>query len=336
PETAEVVAYAQVVSEATDGAFDVTVGPLVNAWSFGSTERTRTIPSDASLQELRSSVGYQKLAVRIDPPALRKSIPELQVDLSSIAKGHGVDRVVELLARLGFASVFVEIGGEVRTTGNKAGQPWRVGIQMPDAELIQGMAVHPLTDRSMATSGDYRNRYEVDGVMYSHTIDPRTAKPITHDLASVTVIADTCMEADAWATALNVLGYQAGIEKARTMNDLSVLLVQRTGDAGYELLGTGDLAKFSKQSITAVTESATATGFDFAALTPIWMVTGLAFGLVLTGMAVGVMFGRKAIGGSCGGLNSQTNPDGTSSCTMCGSPSEACKELKQKMEDAKA
>ncbi|EMI22590.1 thiamin biosynthesis lipoprotein ApbE, partial [Rhodopirellula maiorica SM1] len=107
-ETAEVVSAALEIAEATDGAFDVTVGPLVNAWSFGPDPKTNEIPSDTEITSLRESVGYKKLAVRIDPPALKKSVPELKVDLSSIAKGHGVDRVVELLARLGAESVFVE------------------------------------------------------------------------------------------------------------------------------------------------------------------------------------------------------------------------------------
>ncbi len=168
--------------------------------------------------------------MRIDPPALRKSIPGLKVDLSAIAKGHGVDRVVALLNQAGAANVFVEIGGEVRTSGDKGGQWWKVGIQLPDGALNESMIAYSMipgegAKHSMATSGDYRNFFEVDAVQYSHTIDPRTAKPIEHGTASVSVIAETCMEADAWATAINVLGPQDGIAIARR-EGLSVLLSQ--------------------------------------------------------------------------------------------------------------
>ncbi|MFG0262130.1 MAG: FAD:protein FMN transferase, partial [Novipirellula sp. JB048] len=167
-ETAAVVAAAQRIARATDGAIDVTVAPLVNAWSFGPDERTETVPSDAAIAALRESVGYEKLAVRTEPPALKKSLPTLQVDLSSIAKGHGVDRVVALLASQGAKNVFVEIGGEVRVTGRKGDQPWKVGIQDPTIENrepngISLAVAHPIEDRAMATSGDYRIFFEVDG-----------------------------------------------------------------------------------------------------------------------------------------------------------------------------
>ncbi len=185
PETASVVAFSQTVAEKTSGAFDVTVGPLVNAWSFGPDPRTQTVPDEDQLKGLRDSVGYEKLSVRMEPPALRKSIPELQVDLSAVAKGYAVDRVVQLLNEAGAENVFVEIGGEVRTSGNKAGQWWKVGIQVPDVDQEAVMIAHSLNtgagnDQSMATSGDYRNFFEVDGVRYSHTIDPRSGRPIDH------------------------------------------------------------------------------------------------------------------------------------------------------------
>ncbi|MEM9646313.1 MAG: FAD:protein FMN transferase [Planctomycetota bacterium] len=226
PDTAKVVGFAQRVSESTNGAFDITVGPLVDAWSFGPGKRKRTIPDDALLTGLWSRMGYEKLSVRQTPPGLRKSVPDLRIDLSAIAKGHGVDRVVDLLDRFGAQHVFVEIGGEVRTKGSKAGQPWRVGIQSPDAAAQQLAIAHTMADQAIATSGDYRNYFTIDGVRYSHTIDPNTGRPVVHDVASVSVIAEDCMTADAWATAINVLGHPRGIEVA-SENQLSVLTFRR-------------------------------------------------------------------------------------------------------------
>ena len=176
-ETATVVQFAQTVSAKTDGAFDITVGPIVNAWGFGPGERTGKAPDPSILEEIKHSVGYEKLSVRLDPPSLRKSIGTLKIDLSSIAKGHGVDRIVKLLAKAGAKNVFVEIGGEVRTSGDKLGEPWKVGINIPDkaAVIAHAMGGGSGKNESMATSGDYRNYFEAGGKRYSHTIDPRTA-----------------------------------------------------------------------------------------------------------------------------------------------------------------
>lgn len=333
-ETATVVDFAQQVSAKSDGAFDVTVAPLVNAWSFGTDPRSQTVPDPKLLEELKQSVGYQELSVRIDPPALRKSIPGLNVDLSAIAKGHAVDRVVALLNQGGAANVFVEIGGEVRTSGDKGGQWWKVGIQLPDGAFNESMLPYSMStgegnDHSMATSGDYRNFFEVDGVQYSHTIDPRTAKPIEHGTASVSVIAEGCMEADAWATAINVLGPHDGIAMARR-EDLSVLLISRDDD-GFELAGTGTLEKYASESATvgAVGNAPGAAGGNSPLA--VLVITFIAFALVLFAMAVGVIFGRRAISGSCGGLSNARNGDGSVSCSLCSDPADACKELRQRM-----
>ncbi|QEG41226.1 FAD:protein FMN transferase [Roseimaritima ulvae] len=236
-DTAEVVSYALEVSQQTEGAFDVTVAPLVNAWSFGPDERTQQVPSDQRLAEIRQRIGYQHLQARMEPPGLRKAIPELTVDLSAIAKGHGVDRIVELLSGLDAEHVFVEIGGEVRVTGGRVDRPWGVGIQQPDGAPSEVLVALPLSDGAVATSGDYRNFFDADGQRYSHTIDPRSGKPISHPLASVSVRANNCMMADAWATAINVLGKQAGLETAQRMN-LDVMLITRQGDR-YESIRTG-------------------------------------------------------------------------------------------------
>jgi thiamine biosynthesis lipoprotein len=339
-ETVEVVQAAQEISRKTGGAFDVTVGPLVNAWSFGPDPRTHQIPEPELLDRLRQSVGYENLSVRVDPPALRKSQPELQIDLSAIAKGHGVDRVVSMLNDADLPNVFVEIGGEVRTSGSKAGQWWKVGIQLPDAGRDAVMIAHAMNtgagnDQSMATSGDYRNYFEVDGNRYSHTIDPRTASPVDHLLASVSVVTESCMLADAWATAINVLGEKDGLEVANR-EGLDVLLVIRKADQ-FGLVGTGTLAQYatpplsSDQSRDQENRNAEVGGNNPIA---VLVITFVAFTVVLFAMAVGVMFGRRAISGSCGGLANSQNEDGSVSCSLCSDPGNACKELRQRMQNS--
>jgi FAD:protein FMN transferase len=262
----------------------------------------------------------------------------LSIDLSAIAKGHGVDRVVGVLNRLGAENVFVEIGGEVRVTGDKAGKSWTVGIQMPDVAGEVVAAAYPIADKSIATSGDYRNFFEYEGVRYSHTIDPRTGWPINHDLASVSVIADDCMTADGWATAINVLGPAEGLKTAERLG-LDTLMMLRDPKGGYTSVGTGTLAGFaSTANPAAPLQSAQLTNNDAASPSGLqtWLVIlafcFAAFAAVLVAMAVGVLFGRRSISGSCGGLANKREPDGSISCALCSNPDNACKELKAKMQ----
>lgn len=323
---AEVVAYAQEVATLTGGAFDVTVGTLVNAWNFGPTERSDSIPTNEKIRELKSMIGYEKLSVRLDPPAIKKSIPGLQIDLSAIAKGHGVDRVVDKLGQLGLTNVFVEIGGEVRTVGMKGNQAWKVGIQVPDAAADQFDIAYELTDQAMATSGDYRNYFEIDGKRYSHTIDPRSGRPIEHDLASVSIVSDRCMKSDAWATAINVLGEDKGLEIA-TQEGVSALLVSR-GEDGFWRMGTGPFEAYSRP-MEAVAANASAENQPLVVLA----ITFVAFAVLLFAMAVGVIFSGKKISGSCGGIASQQSEDGSTSCSLCSNPADACKELRERMQE---
>jgi thiamine biosynthesis lipoprotein len=210
-----VLAKARAVSAASHGAFDVTIGPLVNAWGFGPTNGARP-PAPEEVARLRARVSWASLVV--DPAAgtVTKTRPEAYVDLSGIAQGHGADRIAGALDAKGFGDYLVEVSGEVRARGlNPAGAPWRIGIERPDGAGAR--AVHlivPLADRSLATSGDYRNYFERDGRRYSHEIDPATGEPVTHRLASVTVVHPDCALADAWATALFVLGAARGREAA--------------------------------------------------------------------------------------------------------------------------
>ena len=238
-----VLTQALAISQGSAGAFDPTVGPLVNAWGFGPEKRT-TPPTAAELTSLKEQVGYQQLSVDDHKKTIKKEVPGLYVDLSAIAKGYGVDQVSLELRRLGLVDHLVEIGGEVRSQGkNQRRIPWRLAIQRPVAEPgeIHKNIIISLGTGAMATSGDYRNYYEADGQRVSHTIDPRTGRPIKHRLASVTVIAETCTQADGWATALNVLGPREGYELAEKMGMKAFFLV-RNGKGGFDQKQTSTLA----------------------------------------------------------------------------------------------
>lgn len=206
-ETFEVLQHAQEISSTTNGAFDITVAPLVSAWGFGPPGRPPESPSAEEIERLMQLTGWDKLAIDRTSSTASKTIPELMLDLSAIAKGYAVDQVSDALEREGVENFMVEVGGEVRTRGlNPQGEAWRIGIErpVPDDQAID--LIVPLSGLSMATSGDYRNYYEVGGERLSHTIDPRSGHPITHNVASVSVIAPLCVRADAYATGLLVLG----------------------------------------------------------------------------------------------------------------------------------
>ncbi|MEX0611595.1 MAG: FAD:protein FMN transferase [Pirellulales bacterium] len=242
--TAEVVAAAQALSEKTGGALDVTVGPLVRLWHFGPPDnvsnrekRQFQPPSDESLRAARQQVGYHNLEVRLDPPALRKRTETLEVDLSSIAPGFAIDRLAGLLVDRGINDFMVEIGGEVRTAGHRLdGTPWRVAIERPIAGQREMQSSISLSDAAIATAGDYQKFFEYAGRRYSHIIDPATGRPIEHSLASVTVVANTCMAADGWDTPLLVLGPQRGYECAE-QHGIAALFISR-GTGGDEVRAT--------------------------------------------------------------------------------------------------
>ncbi len=230
--TAKVVKEAIRISKLTDGALDVTVGPLVNLWGFGPEGRPELIPEEHEIEKRRAWIGIDKLSVQGN--ALVKSIPELYVDLSSIAKGYGVDVVAEYLQSLNIHRYMVDIGGEVRTLGkNGKDIPWRIAIEKPVAGIEQSAQeiIEP-GDMSIATSGDYRNYFEENGVRYSHTIDPKTGRPINHRLVSITVLSNTCMTADGLSTGLGVLGPERGMALANQMN-IPVFMIVKT-DTGFE------------------------------------------------------------------------------------------------------
>lgn len=227
PATALVVQVAQATSKATGGALDVTVGPLVDLWNFGPDRHAPVLPADPRIAEARRQVGFDKLLVRQHPPALKKTVDGLRVDLSAIAKGYAVDAVAQVLDRRGISSYMVEIGGEIRVKGSRpAGDGWRIGIELPESSKRRIERVVELKDIAMATSGDYRNYFELGGKRYSHAIDPKTGRPVRHKLASVTVLTNDCITADALATALLVMGPERGLEWA-DKHDVTALLVTR-------------------------------------------------------------------------------------------------------------
>lgn len=243
-ETLGVVAEALAVSRASGGAFDITVGPLVDAWGFGPPGRAPAAPDEEVLAALRERVGAGLLAVDRAASTLRKLRPDVVVDLSAIAKGYAVDAVAALLAERGFADYLVEIGGELRVGGrNERGEPWRVAIERPSPGVAAAQRIVRLTDAALATSGDYRNFYDLDGARVSHTVDPRTGRPVTHQLLSVSVIAERCSLADARSTALNVLGPADGYDLAVAQGWAALLV---TGD------GTGRLVERETPAFTAL------------------------------------------------------------------------------------
>ena len=217
----------------TDHALDITVLPLVNLWGFGPAFSADALPSEEAIADLLDHVGPDKIEVAADGSALRKRDPDARIDLSAIAKGFGVDAVSELLKSLGYSDFLVEIGGEVRGSGLRAdGKPWRVAVEKPQAGERSVQLVIPLRDAAIATSGDYRNFYEIDGRRYAHILDPRTGRPPPNGVASVSVIGADTTTADGLATGLMVMGVEAGLALAER-EGLAVLFIRHSGE-GFE------------------------------------------------------------------------------------------------------
>lgn len=231
----EVLDSASQISTSTHGAFDVTVGPLVDLWGFGPQYRQRRVPEDAAIERIRKSVSYQYVQTDRSAGAIRKTVSDTQVDLNAIAKGYGVDRLAMILDRAGIDDYLVEIGGEFRAKGDApTGRAWQIGIAKPvygerGQQELPGRTV-ALENRAIATSGTTIDFFEQAGQHYSHSIDPRTGRPVAHSPMSVSVVADTTMEADAWATALVILGPEQGYSLAQAQG-VAALLVRATGDS---------------------------------------------------------------------------------------------------------
>lgn len=219
-----VLKKSQEVYGRSSGAFDPTVGPLVNAWGFGPEGAT---PKDSiDINQLLPLVGFDKIS--FDEEMVRKSQPGVYLDFSAIAKGYAVDVVASLLEERGISNMLVEIGGELVARGvNDKGEIWKVGINQPDQDDFTNelFSIVALDNKALATSGNYRNYYEIDSVRYSHTIDPRTGYPVQHGLLSATVVAPDCMTADAYATALMVMGTENAILLLNQLEELEAFLI---------------------------------------------------------------------------------------------------------------
>jgi thiamine biosynthesis lipoprotein len=232
-ETFEVLQWSQKIGNLSGGALDITVAPLLDAWGFGPGGRRDHVPQDAEIARLRQAVGLHLFELDETTLSVRKKQPDVRCELSAVASGYAVDRLSMRLADRNIKDFLIDVGGELRAQGhNERGVPWQVAIERPDAGGAIGQRFISLLNLSMTTSGDYRNFYEVDGVRFSHILDPRTGRPISNQLASVTVIDELSVRADAFATALMVLGPDEGMTLAERLN-LAALFLVREAEGGF-------------------------------------------------------------------------------------------------------
>ncbi|HCK80598.1 MAG TPA: FAD:protein FMN transferase [Candidatus Competibacter sp.] len=245
PELYQVVAEGLRFSELTRGAFDITVGPLVNLWGFGPEPRRDQAPSEAEIQQARQRVDYRRLHARAQPPALKKERADLYVDLSALAKGYAVDRLAELAQASGIDNYLVAIGGDLRAKGhNGKGQPWTVAIERPVADRRAVERLIRPGDHAVSTAGDYRNFFEQDGRRYSHIIDPRSGRPAPQTVASVTVISQLDLKADAADTALLAAGAERGLQLASEHHLAAFFILVGADGGGFEERYTPEFEPF--------------------------------------------------------------------------------------------
>ncbi|MBT8088537.1 MAG: FAD:protein FMN transferase [Gammaproteobacteria bacterium] len=241
-EFCEIIEQALEVCGLSRGAFDITVGPLVNLWGFGPGGQAVEPPADELIEATMAVVGYEGLETRCAEPALKKRHADMYVDLSGWAKGYAVDRIAKILDEYGLTDYLVEIGGELRVRGHNAGEEnWAIAVEAPSTSMRRPQSVLRLSNLSVATSGDYRNYFDHDGRQYSHTIDARTGRPVEHDLAAVTVVDDLAAFADAMATALLVLGPEDGPALAENLGIAGYFLVRN--ETGIQELTTSEFDK---------------------------------------------------------------------------------------------
>ena len=325
-ETSTVVAAALEMAEISEGAFDPTVGRLVRLWNFGPDPGSLKAPAAEDVADAMLSVGYQHIEVQSDPPALRKKQEAVELDLSAIAKGYGVDQLAQIMRENEIENYMVEIGGEVRVAGRRpSGVQWNLGIERPDSLTQSLYATIKLENEALATSGDYRNYFVQDDKRYSHTIDPRTGSPVTHQLASVSVVMEDCMLADAWATTLMVLGSEAGLKLADE-HGIQAYLLERNGEAFRELASQTAIGEF-----VSLTQVETAEDSGMSPLLSTFLLSVTVFLIAIIGLAAGVILSNKSLKGSCGGAEGTKDEEGRSVCEMCTTPPEECDQFKEKL-----
>ena len=227
-----VMMTAKTIFELTDGAWDGTVNPLVDLWGFGRGGRQSVLPQKQEIAALLPEIGFEKIQI-LPGSTLVKQCQFVTLDLSSIAKGYGVDQIAKIIRKAGFNDYLVEIGGEIFASGQrKDGHLWRIGINRPrkDAAFNEVYKIVDLNNQAFATSGDYRNFFEVDGIRYSHVIDPRTGYPVSNGAVGVSIIAGNCTFADGLATALMIMGHAKGIVLINRLEDVEGLIVVESPD----------------------------------------------------------------------------------------------------------
>ncbi len=228
---AMVVQAAKDVNQASSGQFDITLGPVIEAWGFGAEGGHKNAQPDPDKLAKAVEAAGKSQALHVDGNQLSKSDPAARIYLPSIGKGYGVDQMAKVVRSFGLTDFMVEIGGDLYVSGRNAdGMDWQIGIESPDAHNRQAYKIASVSNLGMATSGDYRNYFEQDGVRYSHILDAHSGRPITHRTASVTVLAENTMLADAWSTAMLALGTERGLELAN-QRDLAVMFIDRGGVA---------------------------------------------------------------------------------------------------------
>ena len=223
----QVMRTAKVIFELSEGAWDGTVNPLVDLWGFGRAGRQRVAPPKHKIAALMPGIGFENIQILPNGTLLKKN-KFVTLDLSSIAKGYGVDQIAQIIRKSGFNNYLVEIGGEIFASGHRAdGQFWRIGINRPrqDAAFNDVYKIVDLNNQGFATSGDYRNFFEVDGIRYSHIIDPRTGYPVSNGVVSVSIIADNCTVADGLATAVMVMGTEKGLDLINHLEGVEGLII---------------------------------------------------------------------------------------------------------------
>ena len=232
-----VLQQGKLINEKTDGAFDYTIFPLTELWGFGpSLDKGIQNPSTSDLEKVLKYIGINK--IKLDYPFIKKIHPKTKIDLNAIAKGYAVDVLHDWLAKKGFSNIFVEIGGEIRCSGkNIDGKIWSVGIDMPNKSSMPGQEIFTileLDNKSIATSGSYRNFRVNNGRTLNHTINPVSGNTVETDIVSVSVIANTCLSADAWATALMVLTYEEGLKKVISDQSIEAIWVMLKDNNRFE------------------------------------------------------------------------------------------------------
>jgi thiamine biosynthesis lipoprotein len=224
-----VLKLAQQIHKDSDGNFDVTIAPLVDLWGFGKKDIAQKVPSQMEIETVLTFIGSFKVEV-INDTAIRKTAPQLELDFSAIAKGYGVDLMAQILKENGYDHFLAEIGGEVVVSGLKGGKMWQIGIDKPRYDAVSGQELQDIiaiSNMAVATSGDYRNYFEYKNVKYTHTINPVTGKPITSNIASVTIIAPNCMLADGLATAVMVMPVEKGLQLIESKDDCECMIIIR-------------------------------------------------------------------------------------------------------------